>query len=402
MNRRGMAVVVGGGIGGLAAAIGLHRIGWKVTVLERLPVLDDAGAGISLQANGLRALDALGVGDSVRGAGAEQGSGGIRTPSGRWLARMDMARAGARLGSAVYSFHRARLHETLRGHLPVGQLVTGAQVTGVRDGEEGAVVEYEGDSGVQTVRADLVVGADGVHSRTRRAVCPDAPGPEFTGTTVWRAVTDWPVAGQADIDQTWGPGLEFGSTRLPGGFVEWHALTEEPLAVPAGNLMDEVRPRFGHWHDPIPALLDATAPGTVLRHDVFALDTPLPTFVSGRLVLLGDAAHAMTPHLGQGASQALEDAVVLAAALHSAANTASALAHYDTVRRPRAQAVAKAARRTGRVGHRVRTPLALALRNTLIRATPAGLALGQMVKHAAWTPPSLPTRTEQATRRTYT
>ncbi|MEV4890945.1 FAD-dependent monooxygenase [Nonomuraea sp. NPDC055795] len=398
MNRRGVAVVVGGGIGGLAAAIGLHRIGWKVTVLERLPVLDDAGAGISLQANGLRALDALGVGDSVRSAGAEQRSGGIRTPSGRWLARMDLARAGARLGSAVYSFHRARLHETLRGHLPAEQLVTGARVTGVRDEDGDAVVAYEGGGGVRTVRADLVVGADGVHSLTRRAVCPDAPGPEFTGTTVWRAVTAWPVAGQADIDQTWGPGLEFGSTRLPGGLMEWHALTEKP---PAGDLMDEVRARFGRWHDPIPALLEATAPGTILRHDVFDLVTPLPTFVSGRLVLLGDAAHAMTPHLGQGASQALEDAVVLAAALHSAPSTPSALARYDRARRPRAQAVARAARLTGRVGHRVRTPLALALRNTLIRVTPTALALGQMVRHADWTPPSLPARIERAARRTY-
>ncbi|MEY9933197.1 2-polyprenyl-6-methoxyphenol hydroxylase-like FAD-dependent oxidoreductase [Catenulispora sp. GP43] len=384
------AMVVGGGIAGLATAIGLRRVGWQVTVLERAAVLDDAGAGISVQANGMRALDVLGVGDAVRAVGAAQGAGGIRVPAGAWLSHLD-AEAGARvLGSPVYSFLRADLHRALRSALPDGCLVTGVTVHHVVRKADAAEVCFSlAGSGDTSQTVDLVVAADGVHSRVRAQLFPDHPGAVYAGTTVVRGVTSVPVRTEVDIDQTWGHGAEFGSTRLPGGRVEWHSAANAGEGVRHGDPLAEVARRHGGWHAPIPALLDATEPGAVLQHDVYELRTPLPAYVADRVVLVGDAAHAMTPHLGQGASQALEDAVCLAAYLDSEPTIDAALVRYDRERRPRTQAVVGAARRTGRIGQQLQGRLAVALRNAGIRLTPSSAAVKAMVKYALWEPPTL-------------
>lgn len=382
-------MVVGGGIAGLAAAIGLRRIGWEVRVLERAVVLDDAGAGISVQGNGMRSLDALGVGDAVRAVGAAQGPGGIRIPKGTWLSHMD-AEAGARiLGSPVYSFLRSDLHRALRSALPHGCLVTGATVHEVTSKPDSAEVHFSTAVSQESEAVDLVVAADGVHSRLRAQLFPDHPGAVYAGATVWRGVTATPVDTEVDIDQTWGHGTEFGSTSLREGLVEWHAEINAAEGIRYDDPLAEVTRRFGHWHDPIPALLAATRPGSVLHHDVYELRTPLPSYVAERVVLLGDAAHAMTPHLGQGASQALEDAVCLAAYLNTDPFTDAALAHYDSERRPRTQAVVKAARQTGSIGQQLEGRFAVALRNAGIRMTPSSVAVKAMVKHAMWQPPAL-------------
>ncbi|WP_033215481.1 FAD-dependent monooxygenase [Kitasatospora phosalacinea] len=382
----GTAVVVGGGIGGLAAAIGLHRTGWKVTVVERAPVLDDAGAGISLAANGLRALDELGVGAAVRAASRGQYAGGTRTPGGGWLARMDGAALEAAVGTPITGVPRSVLHRLLREALPADCLLAGAEAEEVRtDGPAPVRVVCGGT----VLEADLVVAADGIGSRVRRALFPDHPGPVYSGSTVLRAITERAVDLRTDFELTWGRGAEFGHIAFNDGRAEWHAVLTLPARTRFADPLAELRRRFRGWHDPIPALLDATRPGDVLHHDVDELRTPLPAFAVGRVALLGDAAHAMTPNLGQGACQALEDAVTLAAALAAGPTVEAALARYDAERRPRSQSVARAARQAGRMGHQLANPLAVALRNTAMRLTPSRTAVRMILRHHAWTPPRL-------------
>ncbi|MFJ5033475.1 FAD-dependent monooxygenase [Streptomyces sp. NPDC088560] len=382
----GTAVVVGGGIGGLAAAIGLHRIGWDVRVAERSATLADAGAGISLHANGLRALDALGVGTAVRAAARPQYTGGTRTPDGRWLARMDGAALERALGTPIMGIRRADLHRLLRAALPAPCLRTGVTVSAPDRAAPDRVAMPVAD---EMWEADLVVAADGVGSRLRALLFPEHPGPVYTGSTVLRAITDQPLDLATDFELTWGEGAEFGHIGLADGRAEWHAVLTAPPGGRHTDPLGMLLRRFGGWHDPIPALLAATRPHAVLHHDIHELVTPLRSFVAGRVVLLGDAAHAMTPNLGQGACQALEDAATLAAALATQTSVPSALARYDAERRPRSQAVARAARQAGRMGQRLAHPLAVGLRNTALRLAPSGATMRAILRHADWAPPRL-------------
>ncbi|MFF1733399.1 FAD-dependent monooxygenase [Streptomyces sp. NPDC058247] len=380
------AVVVGGGIGGLTAAIGLRLIGWEVTVVERAPALADAGAGISLHANGIRALDVLGVGEAVRAAARPQYTGGTRTPSGSWLARMDGTMLERELGTPIVGIPRAVLHRLLRAALASEDLLVGAEAASVDRSDASRVRVAVGD---RVLEADLVVAADGVGSRVRAQLFPDHPGPVYSGSTVLRAITEHPIDLDTDFELTWYRGAEFGHMAFTDGRAEWHAVLNSPAGVRHIDALAAMRRRFAAWHDPIPALLDATRPDAVLHHDIHELATPLPSFTAGRIALLGDAAHAMTPNLGQGACQALEDAATLAAALATEPTIGSALARYDTERRPRSQAVARAARQAGRMGQQLRHPLAVAARNTALRLAPARATVRAILRHADWTPPSL-------------
>ncbi|MER5181531.1 FAD-dependent monooxygenase [Streptomyces sp. NPDC002896] len=382
----GSAVVVGGGIGGLAAAIGLRLIGWEVTVVERAPVLTDVGAGISLHANGIRALDVLGVGEAVRAAARPQYTGGTRVPGGGWLARMDGTALERELGTPIVGIPRAVLHHLLRAALPSECLVVGAEATSVDRSDPGRVRIPLGDA---VLEADLVVAADGVGSRLRAQLFPQHSGPAYSGSTVLRAITEHPVELDTDFELTWGKGTEFGHIAFADGRAEWHAVLNSPPGMRHADALAAMRRRFGTWHDPIPALLDATQPDAVLHHDIHELATPLPAFTAGRIALLGDAAHAMTPNLGQGACQALEDAAVLAAALATEPTVESALTRYDTERRPRSQSVARAARQAGRMGQQLTHPLAIALRNTALRLAPSRATARTILRHADWTPPGL-------------
>lgn len=384
------AVVVGGGIGGLAAAIGLRRIGWDVTVVERASVLEDAGAGISLAANGLRALDELGVGEAVRNASRGQYSGGTRTPKGGWLARMDGSALEKAVGSPIMGVPRSALHRLLRDALPAEALLIGSEAGSVEQLGRGTVRVGCGDT---VLDADLVVAADGIGSKVRSRLFPAHPGPVHSGSTVLRAITEQALDLRTDFELTWGQGAEFGHIAFHDGRAEWHAVLSLPAGTRFADPLAELRRRFHTWHDPIPDLLDATRPEAVLHHDVNELRTPLPSYTAGRIVLLGDAAHAMPPNLGQGACQALEDAVALAAALSTEPTVEAALARYDAERRPRSQAVARAARQAGRMGQQLSHPLAVALRNTAMRLTPSRVATRMILRHHVWVPPQLPAGT---------
>ncbi|MGW1809380.1 FAD-dependent monooxygenase [Streptomyces sp. NPDC002078] len=380
MARSGRAIVIGGGIGGLAAAAALRRRGWEVSVLERARSLEPVGAAISLAPNALRALDVLGIGEEIRDLAAWQGDGGLRTPGGRWLSRSSAEAASARFGGPLVLLPRATLVDRLAALLPPGAVrtATAAQLADPGDGRRPARVRIADDE----LEAELVVGADGISSRVRGALFPDHPGPVYAGFTTWRVLIPVPGARFAS-HETWGRGRIWGTHPVKDGRVYAYAAAMTPAG---GRAPDDEKAEllrlFGDWHDPIPAVLAAARPEDVLRHDVHHIVTPLPAYHFGRVALLGDAAHAMPPTLGQGGNQAIEDAVVLA---HHSRD----LAAYTAARLPRTTAIARRAVKAAHV-NMAGNPVAVAVRDTVIaalsKAAPALLLRG-FDDIAGWRPP---------------
>jgi len=388
------AVVVGGGIGGLSAAVGLHRTGWRVTVLERSEQLRESGAGISLLTNAQRSLDRLGLGALVRTRAAVMAPGGegLRTASGRRLQRPADPAFLRERGLSIVVLTRPELHGVLRAALPADLIRTGADVVEVTDTDSGAVVRFLTGEGERTLRADVVVAADGAFSRIRAARWPEVPAPVYSGHSVWRGIAEGQGSRVEPGGSSWGRGLEFGRMPLTGGRTYWFAVANTPEGLRYPDEHAEVVRRFGGWHDPIPSLIAATPAERVLRHDVFELAQPLPEYISGRVVLLGDAAHAMTSDLGQGACQALEDAVVLCAELAvggAAGSVEDALGRYDEQRRPRSQAISLASRRMGELKLN-EDPWQRFRRDLRLRITPPSAGQEGVAMVGDWHPPVLP------------
>jgi 2-polyprenyl-6-methoxyphenol hydroxylase-like FAD-dependent oxidoreductase len=387
------AVVAGGGIGGLSTAIALARRGWRVRVLEQGTPGAAVGTGISLWPNALRALDALGLCDAVRELGQVEGDGGIRDQAGRWLIRTSMAEVERRYGPLVM-LHRGDLMNTLAAALPDGSIEDGTRVSAAGASAAGAWVTY----GAGSAEADLLIGADGAHSTIRRTLWPDSRAPRYAGYTAWRLIAHASVE-PGEGGESWGRGERFGIVPMRDGRVYCFATANTPAGArgPHGELA-ELRRRFGGWHDPIPRLLTGVREEAVLRHDI--LETPaLASYVTGgRVALVGDAAHAMTPNLGQGGCQAIEDAVVLASVIADAPDLAAALDRYDALRRPRTQAIAAQSRRIGTVGQWSSRP-AVAVRGLAMRMMPSRAFLTGLRPVLDWTPGSDDATVRPAARR---
>ncbi|MFI7699968.1 FAD-dependent monooxygenase [Nonomuraea sp. NPDC049480] len=379
------AIVVGAGIGGLATAVALHRIGWQAVVLERAAELREIGAGMSQAPNAMRALDELGVGEQARAAGVPTYSAGnLRLPDGRYL---QQARSGD--PTPLIAFHRADLHRVLLEAVPAGWVRTSAEVTGIRQDQHTMTVTWSGGEAT----ADLVIGADGIRSAVRGLLWPDVPPPRFLDRTAWLGITNADV-GDVPGSVTMGPGDYFLIHPVARGRAYWaYVTTAEQPGIRYEEEKAEVARRIATWHEPIPALIAATPDEAVIHIDICDLD-PLPTYVKGRVALLGDAAHAMSPDRGQGAGQSLEDAVVLAASLAGEPTVEAALRRYDAERRPRTQATARGARADGR---RTASTAAHRAMVTMIRLMPASLWRKGITADGnatwRWQPPHLPSPT---------
>jgi 2-polyprenyl-6-methoxyphenol hydroxylase-like FAD-dependent oxidoreductase len=387
--------VIGAGIGGLTAAAALHRRGWRVTVLERAPSLEPVGSAISLAPNSLRALDVIGAGDEIRDLAAAQGDGGLRAPDGRWLSRADTRAAAERFGGPLVLLHRATLVDLLAARLPADAVRTAVEARLADPGDARRPARVSTPDG--ELEADLVVGADGIRSAVRGRLFPDHPGPVYAGFTTWRLLLPLPGL-RFSSHETWGRGRIWGTHPLKDGRVYAYAAATTPAGQRApDDERAELLRRFGDWHEPVPAVLAAARPEDVLRHDVHHIATPLPAFHRGRVALLGDAAHAMPPTLGQGGNQAVEDAVVLALRT-GGASVADDLAGYTAARLPRTTGIARKAVRIARV-NMAGSRAAVAARDTLLtvlsKAGPA-LFLRGFDGIADWRPPPPPYASLQA------
>ncbi|WP_040390296.1 FAD-dependent monooxygenase [Catelliglobosispora koreensis] len=341
--------IVGGGIGGLATAIGLSQAGWETTVFERSAGLPETGTGLGIWPAALHALDELGLGALARRRGMRQPSGTIRRPDGSVIGKIDVTK----LKEPVYLLSRPALLGLLAGALPEGIVKFGSDVS------ELAALRRD---------YDVVVGADGIRSRVRQEVFGTAATLRYAGWTVWRGTVDGDIPAGGEI---WGVGKKFGVTPQEPGRTNFYAVLHMPAGYQVVDDLAELKHHFGSWPDPIPAILGQLTAADLLHHDLQYLDPPLKSYVEGNVALLGDAAHAMTPDLGQGACQALIDGAALARCLTTAPNVQAGLAAYDRERRKPSQRVAAMALRVSRLTAMRRT----GLRDLIAKAA---LALGPL------------------------
>ncbi|OQO94691.1 hypothetical protein B1813_00880 [Saccharomonospora piscinae] len=383
------AIVVGAGIGGLAAARALSRVGWSVRLFDQAAAFREVGAGLSMAPNAVRAMEWLGLGTELRAKAQGQGIG-VQRARGGWLVQLREADLIERYGNPMFAMHRADLHRILFDAADAVDIHAGHRATALDTDSDGARVTFETSEGAVSLEADLVVAADGVHSTLRSMLFPGHPGATYADYVCWRGVAP-PGAGSGLADppvwtDSWGRGVRFGTAPLVDGRVFWYGSAAGPEGAFANDTLDDVATRFHGWHDPIPEVIAATDPKALLRNDIYYVADPLPSFVSGRVVLLGDAAHAVTPDIGQGACLAIEDAVVLGIALAGAEEPDSALRAYDAARRPRTQKLAQISGRSARV-QQTRNPVGAGLRDLLIRLMPARAYLNAGAETLAWSPP---------------
>ena len=380
------AIIVGGGIGGLCAGIALRRAGWGVAVYEAAPAPREVGAGLTLWPNAIRAIDRLGLGGAVRAAGVVDLHGGtIADWRGRRLATISTAALAARYGAPIVVVHRAEFLATLMGALGGDSLHVGARLRGFEPDEGGRVVALFADG--REARGDVLIGADGLRSATRGQLFGGRGlTPRYAGYTAWRAIVPYDHARVPLWGELWGRGMRFGLAPVGGGRVYCFATRNAPAGgdragTPPSRKAELLR-LFGGWADPVPGLLAAADPAAILRNDIEELP-PLPRWGAGRVTLLGDAAHAMTPNLGQGACVAIEDAVVLAECLRGATDVPGALRRYEALRRPRAARIARQARQLGWVGQ-WEHPLACAIRDRAIGLVPGTVRLRGLDPILGW------------------
>ena len=366
------AIIIGAGIGGLSAAIALGKIGMEVKLFESKQEVRFAGAGLGIGANAVRALQQLDVGDQVLRAGRVLDELRILTLRGKLLQRTETAVVSRKYGPDNVTIERGKLLEILLNALgPEQAVLTGKTFRRFEQSDTGVKVCF--DDGTME-EGDLLVGADGVHSCIRKALLPSAK-PRYAGYTCWRAVVEagpdmLPYDPNVFIE-TWGHRGRFGLVPLSNNRIYWFACVNARARDPQlkSYTTRDLINIFRDYHEPIPQILTLTPNHQLLHHDIYDLP-PIGRFAFGCIALLGDAAHAMTPNMGQGAGQSIEDALILANHVRHSPTLEEALKRYERERIGRTGTITRMSDRIGTVAQ-LQNRAFTALRDALFPLLPA-------------------------------
>ncbi|MFY0574593.1 FAD-dependent monooxygenase [Cystobacter fuscus] len=360
MSSRGV-IIIGGGIGGLCAAIALRQVGHEVAVYEWAEAYRPLGAGLSLWSNAMRAFEALGLAQKVAGAGASWRETVMHRWDGKVLSRLSVETLCREVGQPTVGLLRAELQQVLRRELGPGVVHLGAACTGFHADGDGVRVAFADG---REVKGDCLIGADGLRSVVRQQLFPEVR-PRYGGRTSWRGIVDVaseviPAGSQFEL---YGPGARFGICHLgrsPEGTwrMYWFLLVPAPEGRQdaADGHQEAVLSHVRGWMEPVESLVRATPESNILRTDIHYLE-PLPRWGEGPVTLLGDSAHAMVTDMAQGACQAIEDALVLAKLLREDSDRIRALRSYEARRRPRTARIAELSLRAGSIRY-LRNPVA--------------------------------------------
>ncbi|MEJ0057052.1 MAG: FAD-dependent monooxygenase [Bacteroidota bacterium] len=356
------------GIGGLTLAIAMQRKGFAVSVYESAPRFKPLGAGIGLAANAVKAFTEIGIADEVVKAGKIIKSVFIKDPTGKVLTFNDAEELTQRFGVVNnFTIHRADLHEVLSGLLAPGTIEFGKMCVDVDQNSEGVTVNFSDGS---ATTADYLIACDGIHSPVRKKLLPGSV-PRYAGYTCWRAVVDVLPDGfnANETTETWGPGRRFGVVPLSNNRVYWFATMNAKANDPKMRdaTAKDLLKYFGGFHFPVPELLKRTRDDQIIWNDIIDIK-PIRQFAFGKILLMGDAAHATTPNMGQGACMAIEDAATLANGLMKY-SAEEAFTKFETHRIKRTAGIVNQSWGIGKIAQ-LENPVLMFMRNGLFRNMP--------------------------------
>lgn len=351
MNRKAQVLIIGGGIAGPALALCLQRAGISSIIYEAYPAgAETVGAFLNIAPNGMNLLESIGVGEAVRRAGFACAGNRFYNQQGKVIGQLEF-NPNRRFGQGSVMIKRGLLHQLLRYAVEAAGIPIEFNKRLKTYTEEGEGVTAHFEDGT-TAQGNLLIGCDGLHSRTRHIMLPNAPQPTYTGVMDFGGFALKPALPSSDMTHmVFGTRAFFSYFVTPTGEIYWFGNYAHPQppergrATGSADLQAELQWLYADAPAPIGELLRDSA-GMVGEWGVYDLP-PLPTWHRGSVCLVGDAAHATSPHLGQGASQALEDVMVLAKALRDMATPEQAFTVYERERKARAEALVAEARKMG-------------------------------------------------------
>ncbi|MFD6510622.1 MULTISPECIES: FAD-dependent monooxygenase [unclassified Bacillus (in: firmicutes)] len=357
-------MIIGGGIAGLCAAISLQKIGLDVKVYDKNIEPTVAGAGIIIAPNAMQALEPYGISKQIKKFGNESDGFNLVSEKGSILSKLTIPTCYPKM----YSIHRKNLHQLLLSELQKGTVEWGKECVKIEQNEENAlkILFQDGSEAL----GNILIAADGIHSVVRKQVI-QSDGYRYAGYTCWRGVTPaHNLSLKNDFIETWGTNGRFGIVPLPNNEVYWYALINAKArdrkytAYTTADLYNH----FKSYHSPIPDILNNASDVTMIHRDIVDI-TPMKQFFDKRIVFIGDAAHALTPNLGQGACQAIEDAIIFAECIKKNAHYRQAFIEYEQKRRARIEIISNTAWKVGKMAQIESKPLTI-VRNEVMKRIP--------------------------------
>ena len=361
--------IIGGGVAGLTAAIALQKVGITANIYEQSTALRGIGAGFGLAANAMHALDILGLREGVEEIGHFLPSYNILDQYGNTLASPKTEQIGTYYKQRNFALHRGELHSFLLAELTKQQVILNKQAISFTENTDGILVYFSDGTCIHT---KFLIIADGIHSKLRQQLLPEAK-PRYAGYVCWRAVIDNQGIDLTSSYETWGSKGRFGMTPLVGGKIYWYACINGKYNDPilANFTIEDLRKHFTGYHQPIRSILNNTMTEQLIFSNIMDIK-PLKNLAFDRILLIGDAGHATTPNMGQGACQAIEDVAVLYDELQQSTTISSAFQKVSKRRVARTRYITDTSRQIGWIAQWENKPL-IQIRNFLMRNMPEGM-----------------------------